>query len=142
MATEYGKDWRIMIGDGVEGTEGFDPLGGEGSFDFKRASDQIDLSSKDDAAYKAQGWGQQSVTISVTGNVKLPDPGLERCSDIAKASPPELNIKIMKGAVVKFHGRVGLGNFGYSAAKDGPVSYSLDFTAVAAPTVDDMVATA
>ncbi len=141
MANEYGKDWRIKIGDGAA-TEAFDFLGGEGSWDFKRSSDSIDLSSKDDGAYKAQGWGQQAITISVTGNVKLPDDGLERVVDQSKASPPELNIQIVKGAIVKFHGRVGIGNVSMTGGKDGPVTYSLDFSAVAAPTVDDVAATA
>jgi predicted secreted protein len=141
MGTEYGKDWRIHIGDG-ESSEAFDTLGGEGSFDFKRSSDSIDLSSKDDGVYKASGWGQQSISISVTGNVKLPDDGLEQAVDISKASPPEVNIKIMKGAIVKFAGRIGIGNLSITAAKDGPVGYSFDMSAVSAPTVDDLVATA
>lgn len=139
MGYEYGKDWRIKIGDG-QATEAFDNLGGEGSFEFKRSSDNIDLSSKDDGAYKAQGYGQQSITISVTGKLKLPDVGLERVLTVSKGSPPEVNIKIMKGAIVKFAGRIGIGNFSLSAPQDGAIPYSFDMSAVSAPTVDSIAA--
>lgn len=142
MANEYGKDWRIKIGDGATPTEGFDLLGGEGSWDFKRASDQIDLSSKDDGAYKAQGWGQQSITITVNGKLKLPDDGLERAFDVSKSSPPEVNIQLVKGAIVKFKGKIGIGNFSATGDQAGPVTYSFDMSAVQAPDIDDLGAAA
>lgn len=137
MGTEYGKDWRIFVGDGG-GPETFSPIGGEGSFDWKRSSDKIDLSSKDDGQYKSGSFGQQEITISVNGNAKLPDTGLEGAFDIAKASPPELNIKIMKGATVKFACLMGIGNFSTTHHKDGPVTYSFDLSNVGAPSVDDL----
>lgn len=141
MANEYGKDWRIKIGDGAD-PEVFSLLGGEGSWDFKRASDKIDLSSKDDGVYKASGWGQQEITISVSGKLKLPDTGLEAAFDTSKASPPEVNIELVKGAITKYAGKIGIGNFSCTGDKDGPVTYSFDMTAVAAPTTDDLGAAA
>lgn len=138
MANEYGKDWRIKVKVGSD----FEFLGGEGSWDFKRQSDSIDLSSKDDGSYKSMSFGQQAITISVNGNVKLPDEGLEAIFDIAKAAPPEIEIQLVKGAIIKYHGLMGVGNQGNAGPKDGAVTYSFDFTACAAPTVDDLGATA
>ena len=139
--SKYGKDWRIHIGDGTTPTEVFTALGGEVGFDWNRQSDQIDLSSKDDGQYKSQGWGQQAVSFSVNGKVKLPDTALERVSDIAKSATPELNIKVMQGAVVKYLGKVGVGNFSASFPHDGASTYSFEMTAVAAPSTDDLGAT-
>lgn len=141
MAYEYANDWRIHIGDGGTPTEDFDALGGEGGFEVKRSSAEIDFSTKDDGVYGATGYGKQKITISVNGNVKLPDTALERVSDQSKVAPPELNINIMKGTVVKYHGRMGVGNFSMNAAKDAPVTYSFDLSNVAAPIVDDLTAT-
>lgn len=142
MGSEYGKDWRIKIGDGASESEAFNPIGGETSLDWKRASDEIDLSSKDDGAYKSGSYGQQAITFTVSGNVKLPDVGLEQADTISKASPPEVNIEVVKGAVVKYSGKVGIGNFSASFPKDGPATYSFDMKNVGAPTVDDLGASA
>jgi len=141
MGVEYGKDWRINIGDGEE-TEAFDVLGGEGSFDWSRQSDEIDLSSKDDGVYKSSSYGQQAITFSVSGKVKLPDDGLERASEVAKTSPPEVNIKVMKGTIVKYAGKVGIGNFSASFPGDGPATYTFEMKNVGAPTTDDLGAVA
>ena len=139
--SRYGKDWRIHIGDGATPTEVFTAIGGETGFEWNRQSDAIDLSSKDDGAYKAQGWGQQAVTFSVNGKVDLPDTGLERAADVSKLSPPEVNIKVMQGAIIKYQGRVGIGNFSSSFPHDGASTYSFEMVAVAAPSVDDLGAT-
>jgi predicted secreted protein len=140
MGVEYGKDWRIKIGDGG-GTEVFDAIGGEGSFDWARASDEIDLSSKDDGIYKSTGYGQQAITFSISGKVKLPDAGLERADTVSKSSPPEVNIQVVKGAVIKFEGRVAIGNFSCSFPSDGPATYSFAMKNVGAPVTDDLGAT-
>jgi predicted secreted protein len=138
MAVEYGKEWRIKIGDGASGTEGFDIIGGEGSFEWSRSSDEIDLSSKDDGVYKSSSYGQQAITFSISGKVKLPDDGLERAADVAKTSPPEVNIQVVKGAVKKFAGRVGIGNFSTSFPTDGPATYTFNMKNVGAPTIDNL----
>lgn len=137
MANEYGKNWRIYISDGASG---FDPIGGEGSWSKRSSSDSIDLSSKDDGNYKAQGWGQQSVTFSVQGKVKLPDDGLEAAYATSKAATPEVEIQLRKGSAIKWQGLVGIGNFSLEGPNNGPVSYSFDLSAVGAPTVDDIAA--
>lgn len=138
---EYGKDWRLQIGDGADPDEAFTNVGGEGSLDWKRSSDNIDLSSKDDGIYKSQSFGQQTITLSLSGKVKLPDTGLQAAFAASKTSPPEVNVQIVKGAVVKFAGRVGVGNFSCSFPDDGPATYSFDMTNVGAPTTDDLGAT-
>lgn len=141
MAMEYGKDWRLYIGDG-QATEEFGPLGGEGSWSFKRSSTEIDGSSKDDGTYALSSYGQQKITISVSGKVKLPDAGLKRINDQSKAAPPHVKIKLMKGEIVKFHGEVGIGNNSFDGDKDQAVTYSFDMSPVAVPIVDDLVAVA
>lgn len=140
MGTEYGKDWRIQIGDGNDdpGPEVFTNIGGEISFDWQRTSEEIDESTKDDGMYGATSFGQQKVTFQVTGNVKLPDAGLERASTVAKTAPPEVTVKVMKGAIVKFEGLVAIGNFSTTHNKSGPVTYSFTMANKGAPTTDDL----
>lgn len=142
MAYELGKDWRVYVGDGG-GTEVFSALGGEGSFDFQRSSNEIDLSTKDDSDYALANFGLMKIAISVSGNVKLPDTALERLMDKAKhATDKTTNIQIKDGTIVKYAGEVAVGGNGITAGKDGAVSYSFTLVASAAPTTDDMAATA
>ena len=142
MAYELGKDWRIHVGDGASPTEVFSQLGGEGSFEFQRSAQEIDLSTKDDADYALADFGLQKISISVSGYVKLPNTALEALTDKAKATDKRVNLKIMDGAVVKYAGQVAVGGQGISAGKDGAVAYSFSLVASAAPTTDDMAATA
>lgn len=137
MGTEYGKDWRIHIGDGA-GVEAFTQIGGELSFTWQRQSQEIDDSTKDDGDYGSTHYGQQKITFNVNGNVKLPDVGLERASDVSKSATKEANIKVMKGATVKYQGKVKIGNFSTEHGKDGPVTYTLAMANAGAPTIDDL----
>lgn len=137
MGTERGLDWRIQIGDGG-GPEVFTNIGGEISFDWKRSSEEIDESTKDDGIYGSTSYGQQKIMISVNGNLKLPDTGLEAAAAASKASPPEVNVKIVKGATVKFHGLIAIGNFSTTHNKTGPVTYSFDMANVGTPIVDNL----
>lgn len=137
MAYEIGKDWRVYVGDGA-GTEVFSALGGEGSFEMQRASDDIDLTTKDDATYKNGTYGLQQITFSVSGKVKLPDTALTRIDTVAKSGTPEVNIQIKKGSTIKFLGRVAVGNFSTSFPSDGPATYSFSARNVGAPTTDNL----
>jgi hypothetical protein len=139
---EQGRDWRIQIGDGEAGTEGFDLIGGELSFDWDRSTQEFDDSTKDDGDYGSTGFGQQKINFSISGNVKLPDDGLERAAEVARSSPYEANVRVMRGAVVKYAGRIAIGNFKTSHPKDGPVAYSFNMVNRGAPTVDDLGASA
>lgn len=141
MGTEHGLDWRIHIGDGAT-PEVFIPIGGETGFDFKRTSDEIDESTKDDGIYGSTSYAQQKITFSVTGNLKLPDPGIERVVDISKARPPEVNIQVMRGAIVKYAGKVAIGAVSTQHPVKGVVPYSFDMVNKGAPTIDDLGATA
>lgn len=142
--SQYGKDTRLFIGDGASDpeTETFSPIGGETSLDWKRSSDDVDLSSKDDGQYKSSSYGQQAITFTVQGNLKLPDTGLQAASDAAKSTTPERNIQIKRGSVVVYQGRVGIGNFSATFPKDGSATYSFDMKNVGAPTIDDLGASA
>ncbi|WP_030540556.1 phage tail tube protein [Sphingobium sp. DC-2] len=137
---EYGKDWRVCIGDG-EDPEVFTALGGETGFSFRRASAEIDLSDKSSGSYGSTGYGQQKLTISVSGNLKLPDAAFSALFAASKASPPEINVQIKKGSVVKFHGLVGVGNFSSEHPQTGAVTFSCDMANIGAPIVDDLTAT-
>jgi hypothetical protein len=137
MGTERGLDWRIQIGDGG-GPEVFTNIGGEITFDWKRSSEEIDESTKDDGIYGSSSYGQQKITISASGNVKLPDTGLEGAFATSKAAPPEVSIKIVRAATTKFAGKVAIGNFSTTHNKTGPVTWSFDMVNVGAPTTDDL----
>jgi hypothetical protein len=137
MGTERGLDWRIKIGDGG-GPEAFVIIGGEISFDWKRTSEEIDESTKDDGIYGSTSYGQQKIMISANGNLKLPDTGIEAAAAASKASPPEVNVEIVKGSTVKFAGKIAIGNFSTNHDKKGPVTWSFDMVNVGAPTTDNL----
>lgn len=140
MGNEYGKDWRISIGDGAD-PEVFAVIGGETSFDWKRSSQEQDISDKDSGIYGASSYGQQKISFSFAGNLKLPDAGFLKAENASKASPPQVMIQVKKGAVIKFHGLVAIGNFSASFPTTGPATYSFDAANAAAPIVDDLGAT-
>ncbi|MEZ0495401.1 phage tail tube protein [Sphingomonas sp. IW22] len=141
MASEYGKDWRVCIGNGEAENETFTAIGGETSHSFRRSSAEIDLSDKDSGTYGSGSYGLQRITISVSGNLKLPDPAFAKLFAASKAAPPEINVQIKKGSIVKFHGKVGVGNFSSEAPQQGPVTFSCDLSNIGAPIVDDLGAT-
>ena len=138
MAYELGKDWRFCVGNGATPTEVFTPLGGEGSFEMSRASDQIDLSSKDDATYKFNTFGLQTISFNVSGKVKLPDTALQRIDTIAKSGSPTVMIQIKKGSTIKFHAEVGIGNFSASFPNGDAATYSFTAVLTATPIVDNI----
>lgn len=140
MAKEFGKNWRVKIGDG-EVSEAFDTIGGEVGFEWSRSSKEIDTSTKDDGQYATRGYGRQTVTIRVNGKVSLPDDGLERAAEVAKSATPEVNVQITKGAVVKFEGLMAIGNFSTSHPDDDVCTYSFDLSTAEAPETDDLGAT-
>jgi len=135
MAFELGKDWRLYVGNGA-GTEVFYALGGEGSLEHGRASDDIDLTSKDDAAYKSGSYGLQAITQSVSGKVNLPDTALARLEAVVKSGTPNVNVQIRKGATVKFACAMAVGNLSIQFPVDGPATYSFSLRNNGAPTVD------
>lgn len=118
----------------------FTQLGGEGSFELQRASDDIDLTTKDDTTYKNGTFGLMQITLSVSGKVKLPDTALTRIDTVARSGTPNVNIQIKKGATVKFACAVGVGNFSASYPADGPATYSFTMRNTAAPGTDAMFA--
>jgi predicted secreted protein len=94
MAVKLGKNYRLKVGDGTA-TETFAQIAGEQQLSLKGSSETIDTSSKDDGAIKSQTYGQRTVTISLSGVVKLPDTGLARLHSVANTSPPNANIEIV-----------------------------------------------
>lgn len=141
MAYELGKDWRIAIGDG-ESSEAFDLIGGEGSFDWTRQSQEIDLGTKDDSDYALGDFGITRITFNVSGKLKLPDDGLERAFAVSKSASKRVNWQVKKNSVIKYAGQVAIGNFSMSAPTEGPATYSFTAIASAVPTTDNIGASA
>jgi predicted secreted protein len=135
--TEFGKDWRLQFGDG-QATEAFVTLAGEKGFSWKIGSNDVDTSDKDGpAGVLIPG----RITFSVKGNVKLPDAGMTRVYAAVK-SGAIVNMKALKGTVVKYSGPVTIGNFSADFDSDGPAPYSFDMANAATPSVNDLGATA
>lgn len=141
MAIEFGKNWRLKIGDGA-GAEVFSVISGEGSLDWTRQSKEIDTASKDTGQYGTMGYGRQTVSFKVSGKLTLPDTGLERVADIAKSATPEVHVQVVKGAITKFEGLVSIGNFSCTFPDDEVATYSFDMKVADVPTTDDLGATA
>lgn len=139
MPNEFGNDWRVAI---KTAPTGFTPIGGETSLDWTRTSAEQDISDKDSGVYGATSYGQQKITFKVAGNLKLPDVGFAAAEAASKASPPQIEVQIKKGAVIKFHGLVAIGNFSASFPKDAPATYTMDMANAAAPIVDNLTAVA
>jgi len=138
MANEFGNDWRVAIKSG----SGFIPIGGETSLDWKRSSQEQDISDKDSGVYGATSYGQQKITFAVAGNLKLPDAGFAAAEAASKSSPPQVEVQIKKGNVIKYHGLIAIGNFSASFPKDAPATFSMDMANAAAPIVDAFTAVA
>ena len=135
---EFGNDWRVAIKSG----DGFIPIGGETSLDWKRSSQEQDISDKDSGVYGATSYGQQKITFAVAGNLKLPDAGFAAAEAASKSSPPQVEVQIKKGDVIKYHGLIAIGNFSASFPKDAPATFSMDMANAAAPIVDAFTAVA
>ena len=137
MSTEQGRETRIFIVTG-DGANGLVKIGGETTFSYKRNTPSLDTSDKDGGS---GSYGQATIAISPSGNVKLPDAGLVALEAASKLVPPHCVIKIMKGAVVRFHGEVGVGNFSADFPL-GTATWSAEMTNSAVPIVDNLTATA
>ncbi|MDX5984696.1 hypothetical protein [Sphingomonas echinoides] len=138
---EYGEEWRIEIGDSATPTV-FLPIAGETGFDFKRSASSIDDSDKDGGKYGSGSFGQQTLTMSVKGNLKLPDLGFTRASTVSKTMPPHTPAKVMKGNIVKYSGSVAVGPISTTHNNNATVDYSFDMVNRGQPLVDDLGATA
>lgn len=136
MSNEFGKDWRVHIKSGAA----FIAIGGETSLRWGRSSAEQDVGDKDSGTYGATSYGQQKITFAVGGNLKLPDAGFTAAETASKASPPQIEIQIKRGNVIKFQGLIAIGNFSAEFPKEGPATYSLDMANAAAPTVDNLSA--
>lgn len=136
---KLGKDFRINVSATSAGT--FVPVAGEMSLSVKASSDKIDTSSKDDGVYKTQTFGQKDITISVSGTLKLPDPGFALCFTTQKASPPEFFVEIVNTVatpIIVFKSAMAIGNFSLDYADKGNATYSFDLSLADVPSVDDM----
>ncbi|MFZ3485284.1 phage tail tube protein [Sphingomonas sp. 3-13AW] len=134
MATEQGRDTRVKIKSGAA----FVPIGGETTFSYKRNSADLDTSDKDGGKGT---YGQTNISISVSGNLKLPDPGLVALEAASKANPPEVEVEISKGGVTRFQGLVAVGNFS-AEFPVGVATWSADMKNADTPEIDNLTGVA
>jgi hypothetical protein len=118
------------------------PIGGETSHSFRRTSTDSDTSDKDSGVYGSSKYGLQRISVGLSGNLKLPDPGFAALFAASKTPDSEIEVQIAKGDVVKYQCVSSIGNFSHEAPNTGPVTFSCDLANAAAPTVDNLVAVA
>lgn len=136
MANEQGREYRVYV---KTGANAFTAIGGETSCSFKRSRSEQDKSDKDTGAYGATGHGRQSVAISSSGNLKLPDAGFVALDAASKLDVPEIEVQIKKGTIVKYHGLVSIGSLN-AEFPEGLATWSAEMTNAAAPIVDNLTA--
>ncbi|WCT78879.1 phage tail tube protein [Novosphingobium humi] len=131
---QYGKDTRTLIKSGST----FIPIAGEQKASRKGSSDSIDTTSKDDGNYKTNGFGQKSITISVNGITKLPDPGYSRLYEVQKQAVPVEEFQLVNELTgeVFFQAKMSVGNFSDDYDQRNGASWSIDLALAAAPTID------
>ena len=139
---KQGKNYRLQVGDGGT-TEVFANINGEQSLSIKTSPDQLAAESKDDGDYKVKFYGQQEVSILVSGVTKLPDTVLGYLDAKRKTLGSYINIQIVDVAAsnaVKFAAPVTVGAFTWTADDKGVVPYSFELSLAGAPTVDTLFA--
>jgi predicted secreted protein len=144
MAKKLGNDYRLWIESSTPGT--YNEIMGQQDLSVERQGATIDLSSKDDFPYAAQGAGMRTVNIQCTMLPDLPDADgftrLETQANTTVATP--FNIQVRKGgsagsgADVVYEGSVYATNFNTNFAQNGGVACSVTFVAAAAPTTDEL----
>ena len=135
-ATEMGKDYRLKFGTGNDGST-YVTLGGEKSFDWKRASNDVDTSDKEGPSGV---FTPGRISFATQGTVKLPDPGLAAVFAACKTGAV-IPLEVVKGAVVKYKGNVTCGNWSGTFPQDAPANYSFDMANADVPATDDLGAT-
>ena len=138
VTTKLGKNYRLQVGNG-QATETFVSIAGEQSLSFSTSPDKIDGSSKDDGDYKVEFYGQQSISLQVSGKVKLPDTGLGLLDTARKTLGSAIDIQIvdtLNANAVKWAASMSVGAFKWDGNDKDAVTYSFDLAVAAAPTVD------
>lgn len=131
---QLGKDVRLTVED-PDNAGQYISVGGEGRLSFQASPDTIDGASKDDGNYKVEYFGQQKISITLAGKVKLPDDGLAALDDASRTNAA-ISVKIVKGVTVLFHGDMTVGNRQADWDNAQAASYSFSLGLAAAPTVD------
>lgn len=134
MANEQGRDWRVKVKSGAA----FVAIGGETNLTFKRSRAEQDIGDKDTGDYDATSYGRKKIAIQVSGNLKLPDAGFSVLNAASNASPPHVEVQIVRGDSIRFQGVIAIGNLDATFPKEGLATYSYDLANAAAPTIDDL----
>lgn len=143
MAKRFGKDCLLWIESTTPGT--YNLIKGQVSLSYEGNGDTIDISTKDDGAYKSMAMAQRSVQISGDLLPDLPDAtGYTRFETLAQAAPAApFNVQIRKGGAagnattdVIFAGSVYAINLSKSYGKDDAVKVSFSLGLNGAPVTD------
>lgn len=135
MATERGTDTRLYI---KSGGAAFVKVGGETKFTFKRSRPEEDTSDKDGG--KSQ-YGQAKISISISGNTKLPDAGLTALEAASHDGAEPVEIQLKHGDTIRFHCLVSIGNY-QGDYPIGTATWQADMTNADTPIVDNLLSTA
>jgi hypothetical protein len=143
MAKKLGNDYRLWIESTTPGT--YNEILGQQDLAVERQASTIDLSSKDDFPYAAQGAGMRTLTINCSLLPDLPD-GFTRLETLANSTvSTAFNVQIRKGGSAGtdsdavFEGSVYCTNFPTNFGQNAGVSCNFALVAAAAPVTDVLV---
>lgn len=134
-----GRGVRFMIGDGQQ-TETYLTIGGETNLSYKTSPDKVDLSSKDDGAYKSGAYGPFELAFSISGKVKITDAGLTRVQAASLTPGTLVDVKILNGTFVMYQGTCAIGPLSFEAPDAGVCTYTFEAMNVGVPTTNNIQA--
>lgn len=143
MARKLGQHYRLAVSDAAS-PEVFTVIAGQTGLSRDGSSNLIDQSSKTTGKYAVQSPGRAQLTLTVTGNVEVPDAnGLEAVKALDASDPvPARNFQIqdhsVSPATVIFTCSMYVSNFSTDSPDQDNATYSFTLTAAAQPTVDDL----
>ncbi|WP_375290915.1 phage tail tube protein [Qipengyuania sp.] len=137
MALKLGQNYRLLVTDPATPGE-FLTIGGEQRLSRTDSPNAIDGASKDDGNYQVELYGQQKVSITVSGKVKLPDAGLKALDGLAKVAGSSDVVKIVDTTddTDVFVCEMSVGQRQVDFDNQQVATYSFNLSIAAAPTTD------
>jgi hypothetical protein len=136
MANRLGDDYKLYVDNGS--TQYFE-LAGQTGLTLGGPQDFIEQQAKGDT-YKIRVPGRPDRAVSITGNLRLPDPnGIERAFYLAvnrTAAIFQIRVRPFTGSDVVFSASMYAGNFQRDLPDQQNATYSFDLTLNTQPTVD------
>ncbi len=143
MSKKLGNNYRLWIESATPGT--YNEIKGQQSLSTSRASNQIDISDKNNAPYALSAAGLFDYGITLEGLADLPDANGFTLMDTRFKAQTSTNVQIRKGgstgaspADVVFEGLLNILELSINYPQNGGVSYSAKFGLAQAPTTDNL----